>query len=245
MRVKLLISIRASRLQYVWTKNTDLAISPSELFYKSRLLNLDEPSWWSSLEKQLSPKLFRANAKTMPWLKFFHFAPRTALLYWRSKFGGNSLFPTQFAVTSLHHTPSWRNVWTLVRNFSVYIDIHTPLWKAPTLLSLLWYSALVRWRHNRRPRNYRFIQWGSKTDAKKRHFPNEFRKMLSQDFYWVIEDCFSLLLLRIGRHGFLHRSAALKVMEKGASLLHYKDVSWNVRTYIEPLKCDQREKMKK
>ena len=40
-------------------------------------------------------------------------------------------------------------------------------------------------------------------------------------------------------------SAALKVMEKGASLLHHKDVSWNVRTYIEPLKCDEREKMKK
>ena len=130
--------------------------------------------------------------------------------YWRSKFGGNGLFPIQFAVTSLHHTPSWRNMWILVRNFSFYIDIHTPLWKTPTLLSLLWYSALVRWRHNRRPRNYRFIQWGSKTDAKKRHFPNEFRKMLSQDFYWVIEDCFSLLLLRIGRYGFLHRSAPLR-----------------------------------
>ena len=37
--------------------------------------------------------------------------------------------------------------------------------------------------------------------------------MLSQDFYWVIEDCFSLLLLRIGRHGFLHRSAALSRRE--------------------------------
>ena len=32
MRVKLSIGIRASRLQCVWTKNTDLAISPSKTF---------------------------------------------------------------------------------------------------------------------------------------------------------------------------------------------------------------------
>ena len=40
-------------------------------------------------------------------------------------------------------------------------------------------------------------------------------------------------------------SAALKVMEKVASLVHCKDVSWKVRIYIETLKCDQRERMKK
>ena len=75
---------------------------------------------------------------------------------------------------------------------------------------MLWYSALVRWRHNRRPRNYRFIQWGWKTDPKKRHFSNEFRKTLWQDFHWVIEDYFSLLLLRFRRHAFFDRSAALR-----------------------------------
>ena len=208
MRVKLSIDIRASRLQCVWTKNTDLAISPSKLFYKSWVLNLDEASWWSSIEKQLSPNCFEQTPKQSPGSKFFHFAPRIS---WRSKFGGNCLFSIQFAVTSLHHTPSCRNMWILVRNSPFYIDIHTSLWINPTLLSLLWYSALVRWRHNLRPRNYRFIQWWWKTDARKRHFPNEFRKMLSQDFYWVIEYCFSLLFLRIGRHGILHRSAASKV----------------------------------
>ena len=78
---------------------------------------------------------------------------------------------------------------------------------------MLWYSALVRWRHKRRPRNYRFIQWGWKRDAKKRHFPNEFRKTLWQDFNWVIEDCFLLLLLTFGRHAFFDRSAALIIKQ--------------------------------
>ena len=63
MRVKLSIGIRASRLQCVWTKNTDLVISPSKLFYKSWVLYLNEPSWWSSLEKQLSPNCFEQTPK--------------------------------------------------------------------------------------------------------------------------------------------------------------------------------------
>ena len=73
-------SIRASRLQCVWTKNTDLAISPSKLFYKSWVLYLNEPSWWSSLEKQLSPNCFEQTPKKSPGSKFFHFAPRTAVI---------------------------------------------------------------------------------------------------------------------------------------------------------------------
>ena len=80
MRVKLSIGIRASRLQCVWTKNTDLAISPSKLFYKSWVLYLNEPSWWSSLEKQLSPNCFEQTPKQSPGSKFFHFAPRTAVI---------------------------------------------------------------------------------------------------------------------------------------------------------------------
>ena len=109
--------------------------------------------------------------------------------------------------------PPGVNVWIVVRNSPFSIDIHKPLWKNPTLHSRLWYKALVRWRHNRRPRNSRFIQWSWKTDAKKVTSRTNFERMLSRDFYWVIEDYFSLRLLRIGRHGFSHRSAALRWLE--------------------------------
>ena len=103
---------------------------------------------------------------------------------------------------------------------------------------MLWYSALVRWRHNRRPRNYRFIQWGWKTDAKKRHFPNEFRKTFWQDFNWVIEDYFSLLLLRFERHAFFDRSAALMHWGTKVLILNIKRCSLILRDSAVP-QCDQ------
>ena len=208
MRVKFSIGIRALGLQYAcWTKNTDLAISPSELFYKSRQLN-----WTNLLGGVASRSSCPQNCfKQTPKQCHNSFTSRRAqhYKYWRSKFGGNGLFPIQFAVTSLHHTPSWRNVWILVRNSPFYIDIHTPLWINPTLLSLLWYSALLRWRHNRRPRNYRFIQWGSKTDAKKKALPERISKNAFAGFLLSHQRLFLTTSLRIGRHGFLHRSAAL------------------------------------